>query len=70
MVAEGFALLELCVCACLCEGETGRPEGPGQQSQAGHAETSSRGFKQGLHVIWMRPELPAEHSEDPGPVWI
>lgn len=27
-------------------GETGKPEGPGQQSQAAHAETSSRGFKQ------------------------
>lgn len=21
-----------------------------------------------LHVIWMRPELPVEQSEDPGPV--
>lgn len=34
------------VCVCLCVGETGEPEGPGQQSQAAHAETSSRGFKQ------------------------
>ena len=34
------------------------------KSQAAHAESGSRGFKQ-TPVIWMRRELPAEQSEDP-----
>lgn len=44
MATDGFALRS---CECVCaKGETVEPEGAGQQSQAAHAERSSRGFKQ------------------------
>ena len=67
MVADGFALREQCVCV----GETGEPEGPGQQSQAAHAETSSRGFKQAPACNMDETGAPCRTvREDPRPVWI
>lgn len=46
-----------------------RPAGTGQQSQAARAESRAvEASNKLLHVIWMRTELPAERSEDPGPV--
>lgn len=70
--ANGFALWEL----CLYEGERERWRGcrawgaqtakPSCPCREGAVEASNKL----LHVIWMRPELPAEQSEDLGPVWI
>lgn len=52
---------------CLCVEGTGEPEGSGQQSQAAHAESSSRGFKQAPACNMDETQAPCRTMEDLGP---
>lgn len=60
MLADAFALL------CVCVEGTDEPEGSGQQSQAAHAETSSRGFKQAPACNMDETQAPCRTVEDLG----
>lgn len=69
MVADGFALHGVRVCVCVWERHASLR---GLDSNAklpvqGRAVEASNKL---LHVIWMRPELPAEQSGDPWSVRI
>lgn len=65
MVADGFALLELCV--CVWEREQARGGSGGGLDSEAKLPMQRRAVEASnklLHVIWMRPELPAQQSED------
>ena len=67
--ADGFALQELCVCVCVWERQAS-PRGLDSKAKLPMQRWAVEASNKLLHVIWMRPELPAEQSEELGPVWI
>lgn len=67
MVDDRFALRELCVCVWERQAT---PRGLDSKAKLPIQRRAVEASNKLLHVIWMRPELPAEQSEDPGPVWI
>ncbi len=68
MVADGFAAL-VAVCLCVWERQAS-PRGLDSKAKLPMQRRAVEASNKLLHVIWMRPELPAGQSGDPGPVWI
>lgn len=58
---------------CVCEGkerERGAgPRGPDGKAKLPMKRQAGEASNRLLHVIWMRPELPAEQTLGLGPLW-